>query len=116
MSQVSLIDGHDDEVKQGDLISRSALLKEHCDGCPAKFAGTCSPNDPICGLAQLIYEAPAVDAVEVVCCKDCKHYAEAKGIDSGKPCGYGKCCCAVGIRGVVYDDDFCSYGERMDGE
>ena len=89
----------------GDLISRSALL--NMADAEIIFGTTAT---------RMIKTAPAVDAVEVVRCKDCKHYAEAKGIDSGKPCGYGKCCCAVGIRGVVYDDDFCSCGERRDGE
>lgn len=74
---VSMIDGHEDAVKQGDLISRSALLEEHCDGCPAKFTGTCSPNDPVCGLAQLIYEAPAVDAVQ--CLKVVEQYVNDTG-------------------------------------
>ena len=56
--------------------------------------------------------APAVDAVEVVRCKDCKHFADTKGKDSGKPMGYGQCKQATGIRGIVCADDYCSYGER----
>ena len=55
------------------------------------------------------------DMVEVVRCKDCAYYQETIGKDSGKPCGYGSCIntCAI-ITGIVYDEDFCSYGERKD--
>ncbi len=48
---------------QNDLISRSALIAEHCDGCDALTHGLCDHD--VCGAAQLIMEAPAVDAVEV---------------------------------------------------
>lgn len=44
-----------------DLISRSALIAEHCDGCDALANGLCDHD--VCGAAQLIMEAPAVDAV-----------------------------------------------------
>ena len=55
---------------------------------------------------------PTVDAVEVVRCKDCKHWSELKGKDSGKPVGYGDCRNGCGINGIAYEDSFCSYGER----
>lgn len=53
-----------------DLISRHAILRKaepmhdgmrHCSAVNAKY----------------IYTAPAVDAVEVVRCKDCKHWTDA---------------------------------------
>lgn len=59
-----------------------------------------------------IMDAPTVDAVEVVRCKDCKHWNELKGKDSGKPVGYGDCRNGCGINGIAYEDSFCSYGER----
>ena len=56
-----------------------------------------------------IGKTPAVDAVEVVRCKDCKHryYSEYQEMY----------CCerwADGFDTVVCKDDFCSYGERKD--
>ena len=48
------------------------------------------------------------DFVEVVRCKDCKHYGRIKGL--------------LGLRCDLQDnqiwckDDFCSYGERREGE
>ena len=48
-------------------------------------------------------EAPKVDAVEVVRCKNCKY------VDTKK--------CPMCFMGLGYtDDDFCSYGERREDE
>lgn len=65
-------------------------------------------------LLGCIEEAPTVDAVEVVRCKDCKHYNKHLALEPF--CEYltdklGYC------DDVVYmqDDDFCSYGRR-DGD
>lgn len=58
---------------QNDLISRSALIAEHCDGCDALEHGLCDHD--VCGAAQLIMEAPSVDAVEVGSCDGC-HWKE----------------------------------------
>ena len=46
---------------------------------------------------------PTVDAVEVVRCRDCKHYNE----------GF---CVGYHAHHDVMPDDFCSYGERKDGD
>ena len=53
--------------------------------------------------AKQIADAPTVDAVEVVTCRDCKYYdgkwlCKISGVPSRKPC------------------DFCSYGEHKDGD
>ena len=50
----------------------------------------------------IIDEQPAADVVEVVRCKDCKWW---DGIE-----------CKTRDIDVVDVDDFCSYGERKDGE
>ena len=47
-------------------------------------------------------------------CKDCNHFKETNGKDSGKPCGYGKCMKPFFIQMIVDADDFCSYGERKE--
>ena len=63
---------------------------------------------------RLLKEAPTVDAVEVVRCKDCKFY-ELKNyvVDNIQ-----RMCCEnnKGIWTATQPDDFCSYGERRDGE
>ena len=54
--------------------------------------------------AEDIDNAPTVDAVEVVRCKDCKYNIGSK-----------KCLNPDSFFAVPKDDDFCSYGERKDG-
>ena len=67
-------------------------------------------------VLQVVEDAPTVDAVEVVRCRDCKWYMPGDLFtdimfchrlkkDNGKPAKYNYCA-----------DDFCSYGERKDGD
>ena len=64
--------------------------------------------------ALIVEDIPFVDAVEVVRCKDCKHYDNSEGI----------CWCKINSKffpgGVDWhgfpEDGFCSYGERKDNE
>ena len=49
---------------------------------------------------EYLANAPTVDAVEVVRCKDCTQY------NGHRYCRY--------IELIVLDNDFCSYGERKD--
>mgnify|MGYP001661355285 FL=1 len=56
------------------------------------------------GLLGLIEKAPTVDAVVVVRCKNCRSYNKPKT-------GW----CEVHLD-REHPDDFCSYGERKDGE
>ncbi len=108
------------------LIDGNALRNEIAEENPYVHIGpfgycACSPKTD----AELVFKredvlraidsAPTVDAVEVVRCKNCLHYEETIGNDSGKPCGYGRCANrCVNITWIVYDDDFCSYGERKE--
>lgn len=57
-------------------------------------------------------EMQSVDAVPVVRCSSCKHCKEAADHEG---CGFF---CAIWGRGWhrVQPDDFCSYGERRDGD
>lgn len=52
-----------------------------------------------------IKEAPTIDAVEVVRCKDCKFgvYEKGRGIYHTR--------CEI-LEFLFQDDDYCSYGER----
>ena len=56
-----------------------------------------------------IDEAKAVDAVEVVRCKDCKHC-----IYISYACGDVRC--GKLHTDYIKEGDFCSYGERREGE
>ena len=81
-----------------DLISRKALLD-------------CMPKDDqlmSLDVRRYIIDAPAVDAVEVVRCKDCVNMGKlVKGYKDG--CG---CCMVHGW--IVSPEDFCSWGETAD--
>ena len=62
------------------------------------------------GLLGLIENAPTVDAVVVTRCKDCKNaYINSF---SAAP---GETLCTLSGQ-PMQQDDFCSYGERRDGE
>ena len=66
----------------------------------------------LCVLKPVIDAMPTEDAVEVVRCKDCKHW---KFIDSLNP--HWECQIFCGLHDCGYltgADDFCSYGERRD--
>lgn len=53
--------------------------------------------DAMHAVIEKINNAPTIDAVEVVRCKDCKYYE-------------GEWCCMNEI--VMVDDDYCSCGKR----
>lgn len=55
-----------------------------------------------------IEEAPTVDAVPVVRCKDCNQYEPTHGV-----C---KLTSNESIKNFVQENDFCSYGKPKDGE
>ena len=85
------------------LIDADAL-KEKRYRMHSEFLGTVSVV-----AVRDIDDAPTIDAVPVVRCKDCRFYAAYKGE-----------CFREGFifteDGSLYvgDDDFCSYGERKD--
>lgn len=58
-------------------------------------------------MLDIIKEQPAVDAIPVVHCKDCR-YLGIKGLGDGY--------CNKKMAGIISPYDFCSYGERRDGK
>ena len=59
---------------------------------------------------NMVDNAPTIDAVPVVRCKDCKHWHKDTVF-----CGYMSYD-EASERVNWYADDFCSYGERKDGD
>lgn len=57
------------------------------------------------GIEKAIDEAPTIDAVEVVRCKDCKHFDGSYS--------YPICC---RWEETIKPDDYCSYGEKKEVE
>lgn len=92
--------------KKGDLISRAALLADLNQDAPL----TDAEETALVMYKAAVEDAPAVDAVEVVQCKGCKHCC----LDlSGRE---NHLCMRKEVGFVVRRkaDDFCSYGERKD--
>ena len=62
---------------------------------------------------QDIAEAPTVDAVEVVRCKDCKYWFKFESSLIGEV----MCCTGQGSVNILKSPyDFCSCGKRKDGD
>lgn len=104
-----------------DLISRKAAIKA-IDVLPNCYNGFSDTYDKAC-IIGVIEELPAVDAVPVVRCKDCKY----RPIDTGTH-QYGhelefpneyKCPCRCGDNWYSWmpdDEWFCANGERRTDE
>ena len=100
-----------------DLISRSALsekLQAHHDFFVNGWGGFSNLPikdkvrvDEITNCIAEVMNAPAVDAVEVVRCRECKH-CDPENYHCDHPMGT-----TAPLRREP--DDFCSYGERKEG-
>lgn len=106
-----------------DLIDRQALRKAMFSYYPCVNEHSVKWN--YCGDTLMDYEvadliedcidnAPAVDAVEVVRCKDCKSHRELNRkdwLEGGFAEGVLWC---MNQSDGVWPDDFCSYGKRRE--
>lgn len=81
------------------LIDADKLAKKWTIASPEPY------NTDAVEVLDSIREAPTVDAVPIVYCKDCK-YRTAFG-----NCEHSR---QPGILPTAYPYDFCSYGERKD--
>ena len=93
------------------LIDADALKKQMCDEC---FGGNCGHR---CFEWTLMNNAPTVDAVEVVRCKDCIHKPTGSGVnhDITFPEQDYRCPCRCEdywYSWMPYDDWFCANGDR----
>ena len=96
----------ENEVRLIDANEAVRLLRGKC---VAKY-----PSSFLMGIlasATEIEQSPTVDAVEVVRCKDCKRWD--RFCDTYGACKTGQCFLHNTRMG---EDDFCSYGERREGE
>ena len=63
---------------------------------------------------HMIADAPTVDAVPVVRCRDCKYWKTVEGVNLSKRVKF--CTYHIGHQYARHDEDFCSRGERKDGD
>lgn len=93
-----------------DLIDKKGLI-EYLDGEDLTY---------IEDFYNAIRRAPAVDAVEVVRCLDCKYWGDEEGIAEGRDFRYARCNVHNHFRYGEHigwcpkEDDFCSFGERRE--
>ena len=92
-----------------DYISRQAAMKLIEEDIPI----TLNPIEVVANILAELEGVPSADVVEVVRCKDCKHYKRNIPCVGGH---YNGCDEWIdeGNAITVYDNDFCSYGERVD--
>ena len=110
-----------------DLISRAAAVAQikenYCDWCDhTDLCQSCETRDCIATIEQ---QVPAVDAVPVVHCRDCKHRpTDNRGRDDDStgfaiefPDSRCPCQCEDGWYNWYPNDDwFCADGKRRDDE
>lgn len=85
------------------LIDADALIKEAC------AEGAYGYVD-----AKQIADAPTVDAVEVIRCRECKYHYWEQEPCHGKSVHYCKLPHMKGIE--VFKEFFCYYGKQRDGD
>lgn len=91
-----------------DLIDRDELMRKHTTSL--NHDNRHNTVEELKCLFELIGNAPTVDAVQVVRCKDCVHRdPEDKKCDCGS-------LARAGCPFPVDDNYFCGYGERNDSE
>lgn len=92
-------------TKMGRVIDADELIKEF-----EWLESVVYEKNRVQDAIQRIKNAPTVDAVEVVRCKNCKHWT----YDNYHKHHY--CANKFGLRYVCPENNFCSYGERRSDE
>jgi hypothetical protein len=102
-----------------EYIERNALLSDISETVifSGKPGHTSAEARGAHKVISRIREAPAADVVEVVRCRECRHYTLAPSYN-GLP---SDLYCKVWdvddyYEAVTAPDDYCSYGERKDGK
>ena len=92
------------------LVYADALI-DHFEWLQSEIGGERAAD--LGDYIQRIKDATTVDAVEVVRCKDCKHYDNREGIGW---CNLNSDFYTDGLLDwhLFPEDGFCSYGERKD--
>ena len=103
------------DMRLGDLDKAEAVLRNIADHL--KESGRDDLWPATYAAADVIKQQRTIDAVPVVRCKDCIHWLNEDGMND-------HVCLKIYSDGAVSSyawqdrrpDDFCSYGERKDGE
>ena len=111
-----------------EYIEREAVMKTVKDGNHSDFGRSMAD---LTSLREVLEDTPAADVVEVVRCKDCKFATELDKYCELNRAIYKHCSLLRGEPinyvwhkykryyknySLVEADDYCSYGERKDGD
>lgn len=64
------------------------------------------------GLVKEAFDMAKADLMPVVRCKDCKAWNTKTAMSFLRDGVHVRCCTCSACGRLMYDDDFCSYGER----
>ena len=94
------------------LIDADDFIAEHCADCKYfNVNGICTKEAPVCGSMMIVAELPTIDAVEVVRCKDCKHYHQYHAGKTTDLCEWGKCK-LINMDVDMPENGYCCFRER----
>lgn len=79
------------------------------DNVPIVDAETAFPQ---LGLVKEAFDMAKADLMPVVRCKDCKAWNTKTAMSFLRDGVHVRCCTCSACGRLMYDDDFCSYGER----
>lgn len=103
------------DMRLGDLDEALRMIKDSRKDNPYVSNVTAGTWRLAHDCAVSCVEAvPTIDAVPVVRCPLCKYHMVYKEKDGNG--SYLGCTRPWGLRGALAPDDFCSYGERKDGD
>ena len=87
-------------------IEREAVMKTARDGYHSDFGKSMAD---LTSLREVLEDTPTADVVEVVRCRECKHFDKNKGYRDTK---FSFSFCNKFHHNITTENDFCSYGER----
>ena len=96
-------------MAEKEYVERETL-KNEISSLTVSVGGKQMFNDEAkASVLRVIDEQPTADVQEVVRCKDCNYFSQTTVNKKGF------CICSVSGMEIT-DNDFCSYGEKMDKE
>ena len=96
-----------------EYIDREAAvraIRECAKDAICRYQSRIAPTAVASEIIDVVRDMPAADVVPVVRCNDCK-YAYINSFSAAS----GVALCSSSAK-VMQQDDFCSYGERRDGD
>lgn len=88
-----------------DSLKKELAISGSCNNCAYSCVFGCLEDIRAADVCICINEAPTIDAVPVVRCKDCIYWQDNNN-------GYPHIMCRWNTDETPDEDDYCSWGER----